>query len=128
MTNPIGSTTLVFQAPPAAPDDDTDPDFSPEPAREIVRRPIRGGGAPGTGGSTGSTGSIDAGGALRMLKGARQAAAGMKISDEQIREVLEDPHDVQPDPTHPERTRLKRGALTVTTGQDGMILRVTRRK
>jgi hypothetical protein len=123
MTNPIGSTTLVFQAPPAAPDDDTDPDFAPEPAREIVRRPARTGGAPST-----ASGSIGAGGALRMLKGARQAAAGMKISDEAIREVIEDPHDVQPDPTHPERTRLKRGALTVTTGQDGMILRVTRRK
>jgi hypothetical protein len=123
MTNPIGSTTLVFQAPPAAPDDDTDPDFAPEPAREIVRRPAHNGGAPST-----ASGSIGAGGALRMLKGARQAAAGMKISDEAIREVIEDPHDVAPDPTHPERTRLKRGALTVTTGQDGMILRVTRRK
>ena len=52
----------------------------------------------------------------------------MKISDDQIRDVLEDPQDVQPDPTHPERTRLKRDGVVVTTGGDGMILRVSRRK
>ena len=63
-----------------------------------------------------------------MLKGARAAAAGMKISDDQIRAVLEDPQDVQPDPSQPTRTRLHRDGLTVTTGNDGMILRVTRKR
>src|SRR4051794_11492000 len=67
-------------------------------------------------------------GELRMLKGARAAAAGMHISDAQIRAVLEDPQDVQPDPNQPTRTRLRRDGLVVTTGDDGMILRVTRKR
>lgn len=119
MTEPIGSTALVFQAPPALPDDETDI-APPEP----VRRPPRSSSPEGGAGQA----RVIPDGPLRMLKGARQAAAGMKISDDAIREVLEDPHEVQPDPTHPERRRLTRGPLTVTTGQDGMILRVTRRK
>ena len=64
---------------------------------------------------------------LRMLKGARAAAAGMKISDAAIRAVLDDPQDVQPDPKQPQRTQLRRDGLVVTTGNDGMILRVARR-
>jgi hypothetical protein len=63
-----------------------------------------------------------------MLKGARAAASGMRISDDQIRAVLEDPQDVQPDPQQPHRTRLHRDGLVVTTGNDGMILRVTRNR
>jgi hypothetical protein len=63
-----------------------------------------------------------------MLKGARQAAAGMRISDDQIRAVLEDPQDVQPDPKQPSRTRLRRDGVIVTTGNDGMILRVSRKR
>jgi hypothetical protein len=65
---------------------------------------------------------------LRMLKGARAAATGMHISDAQIRDVLEDPQDVQPDPNQPKRTQLRRDGLVVTTGNDGMILRVARRR
>lgn len=98
-----GTTALVFQAPPdpvgADPDEVDAPTFRPGP-----------------------------GSSLRMLKGARAAAAGMKISDDQIRAVLEDPHDVQPDPSQPTRTRLHRDGVTVTTGNDGMILRVTRKR
>ena len=127
MTEPIGSTVLVFQAPPSAPEDEDDYLLDDEPTREPVRRTSRPSGAPGGSGARAVGGHVP-GAPLRMLKGARQAAAGMKISDDAIREVLEDPHDAQPDPTHPERTRLKRGPLTVTTGQDGMILRVTRKK
>jgi hypothetical protein len=63
-----------------------------------------------------------------MLKGARAAATGMHISDAQIRAVLEDPHEVQPDPNQPKRTQLRRDGLVVTTGNDGMILRVARRR
>jgi len=106
---PAGSTTLLFQAPPAPPVDDVE-DAPPPRTRT----------APSTGPSTGS--------GLRMLKGARAAAAGMKISDDQIRAVLEDPQDVQPDPKQPTRTRLTRDGITVTTGNDGMILRVTRKR
>jgi hypothetical protein len=52
----------------------------------------------------------------------------MHISDAQIRAVLEDPQDAQPDPNQPTRTRLSRDGLVVTTGNDGMILRVARRR
>jgi hypothetical protein len=52
----------------------------------------------------------------------------MRISDDEIRAVLEDPHDVQPDPNQPHRTRLHRDGLVVTTGNDGMILRVARQR
>lgn len=65
---------------------------------------------------------------LRMLKGARAAATGMRISDAQIRAVLEDPQDVQPDPKQPQRMQLSGDGLVVTTGNDGMILRVARRR
>ena len=117
-----GTTALVFQAPPtptgADPYGADEPPYEPRPAGRD-----RSGGPGGPG-----TGRPAAGSPLRMLKGARAAAAGMKISDEQIRAVLEDPHDVQPDPVQPTRTRLHRDGLTVTTGNDGMILRVTRKR
>jgi hypothetical protein len=112
-----GPTTLLFQAPPALPqDDDTDEVFEEEQAPPTDNRGGRGGGE--TDGPT----------ELRMLKGARAAATGMHITDAQIRAVLEDPHDVQPDPNQPKRTQLRRDGLVVTTGNDGMILRVARRR
>lgn len=120
-----GTTALVFQAPPdpvgADPDEVDAPTYRPGPAgsdRPAARE--RSGGA--------GSGRPGPGSSLRMLKGARAAAAGMKISDDQIRAVLEDPHDVQPDPSQPTRTRLHRDGVTVTTGNDGMILRVTRKR
>jgi hypothetical protein len=110
-------TTLLFQAPPAHPQDDFDEDVvDEEPAPPTNNRGGRGGGE-----NDGPT-------ELRMLKGARAAAAGMHITDAQIRAVLEDPEDVQPDPTQPKRTQLRRDGVVVTTGNDGMILRVARRR
>jgi hypothetical protein len=117
MTNPThdkgAATALVFKAPPSLPDADQELDHDQQPPVDLrSQRP------------QGSAGN----GALRMLKGARAAAAGMKISDDQIRAVLEDPQDVQPDPNQPTRTRLQRDGVTITTGNDGMILRVTRKR
>lgn len=115
---PASTTELLFRAPPSPPDDDVDLDTSGGPERPARR------GSPRNAGDTSQGGSSS----LRMLRGARQAAAGMKISDAQIRSVLEDPQDVQPDPQQPHRTRLTRDGVTVTTGNDGMILRVTRKR
>lgn len=120
MTNSAASpaarpTTLLFQAPPAHPQDDTD-----DVVDEVQ--------APPTDNRGGRGGDTEGPSELRMLKGARAAAAGMHISDAQIREVLEDPEDVQPDPNQPTRTQLRRDGLVVTTGNDGMILRVARRR
>jgi hypothetical protein len=119
MTNSAASpadrpTALVFQAPPALPQDDTD---------DVVEEQ-----APPRGNRGGGSGETEFPTELRMLKGARAAATGMHISDAQIRAVLEDPEDAQPDPTQPTRTRLSRDGLVVTTGNDGMILRVARRR
>ncbi len=119
-TTPAGSTDLLFQAPPSLPADDLhDEDLRPATDRGPRR-------AAGDGARPASPSAP--GGNLRMLKGARQAAAGMKISDDQIRAVIEDPQDVQPDPNQPHRTRMTRDGVTVTAGNDGMILRVTRRR
>jgi hypothetical protein len=122
-----GTTALVFQAPPVPAG--VDPYEVDEPTHE-PRSAGRGpsGRSGGTGGSGSPVNGQPAVGPLRMLKGARAAAAGMKISEDQIRAVLEDPQDVQPDPSQPTRTRLHRDGLTVTTGNDGMILRVTRKR
>jgi len=125
------ATALVFQAPPSLPDPDPDwgpdwdldedPDFDADRPRATGRGNGRSSGPAGNG-------ARQTAGPLRMLRGARAAAAGMKISDEQIRRVLDDPQDVQPDPSQPTRTRLQRDGVTVTTGNDGMILRVTRKR
>jgi hypothetical protein len=117
-SNTAGPTTLVFQAPPPRPDDIDDLDD----LDDIQALPTD-----NRGGHQGVSGPAGAPRELRMLKGARAAAAGMKISDAAIRAVLDDPHDVQPDPKQPQRTQLRRDGLVVTTGNDGMILRVARR-
>lgn len=115
--NTAGPTTLVFQAPPARPDElDELDDLLETQAPPTDNR-----------GSRGATGASGGPRELRMLKGARAAATGMKISDAAIRAVLDDPQDVQPDPKQPQRTQLRRDGLVVTTGNDGMILRVARR-
>lgn len=119
-STPVGSTDLLFQAPPSPPGDDLYDDDMSGPTNG-PRIPLGNGGQSA---DPATSGPSD----LRMLKGARQAAAGMKISDDQIRAVLEDPQDVQPDPKQPHRTRLTRDGVTLTTGNDGMILRVTRRR
>ena len=114
-----GPTTLVFQAPPSRPDDDID---ELDDVADLQAPPTD-----NRGSRSGSAGPASGSGELRMLKGARAAASGMKISEAQIRAVIEDPHDVQPDPKQPQRTQLRRDGLVVTTGNDGMILRVARR-
>lgn len=116
-TTPADPTTLVFQAPPTRPPDDTD-----------AIDDVRGGRTRSPGGRGRATGGPGGPGELRMLKGARAAATGMRISDAQIRAVLEDPQNVQPDPNQPQRTQLRRDGLVVTTGNDGTILRITRRR
>jgi hypothetical protein len=109
-------TTLLFQAPPSHPQDDLD-----DVVDEVQAPPTN-----NRGSRTGD--DIDGPTELRMLKGARAAATGMHITDAQIRAVLEDPEEVQPDPNQPTRTQLRRDGLVVTTGNDGMILRVARRR
>jgi len=64
---------------------------------------------------------------LRMLRAAREAASGMGISDDKIRDVVENPDEVGPDERNPARMRLLGGGLEIIVGSDGMILRVLRR-
>jgi hypothetical protein len=66
-------------------------------------------------------------GALRMTRGAREAATGMKIMDAEIQRCLDAADDVSPVPDTPSRTRFRRGSLVVIAGADGMVLRVNRR-
>jgi len=115
----VRPTTLLFQAPPAHPEDDLD--YLDDVVDEEQAPPTNNRGGRSGGDTDGPT-------ELRMLKGARAAATGMHISDAQIRAVLEDPEDAQPDPNQPTRTQLRRDGLVVTTGNDGMILRVARRR
>lgn len=66
-------------------------------------------------------------GPLRLTRGARAAATGMKIAEADIRRCLDVPDDASPDPRTPSRTRFRRGNLVVLAGADGMVLRVDRR-
>jgi hypothetical protein len=113
--NPAGVTTLLFRAPPALP---------PEDPEDLVEESAPRRHASGSRSGLAETGPRE----LKMLKGARAAAEGMHISDAQIRAVLESPQDVHSDPNEPKRTQFRRDGIVVTTGQDGMILRVTRRR
>ena len=124
MTNSAASpaarpTTLFFQAPPPHPQDDMD-DMD-DVVDEVQAPPTDNRGGRHGGDTEGPS-------ELRMLKGARAAATGMHITDAQIRAVLEDPEEVQPDANQPTRTQSRRDGLVVTTGNDGMILRVARRR
>ena len=65
--------------------------------------------------------------ALRMTRGAREAASGMKVTDTDIRRCLDAPDDVSPNPDTPSRTQFRRGNLVVLAGADGTVLRVNRR-
>ncbi len=64
---------------------------------------------------------------VRMTRGAREAATGMKLADADIQRCLDAPDDVSPDERTPSRTRFRRGELVVLAGADGMVLRVDRR-
>lgn len=104
--------TLTFLAPPSL-GDDRAPDA-------VVSPPS----APGRDRGPGRRGRAG----LRMTRGAREAATGMKVTDTDIQRCLDAPDDVAPDPNAPSRTRFRRGKLVVLAGADGMVLRVDRRR
>ena len=64
---------------------------------------------------------------VRMTRGAREAATGMKLADADIQRCLDAPDDVSPDERTPSRTRFRRGELVALASADGMVLRVDRR-
>ena len=104
----MSAPALTFLAPPSTGDDHDDTTAPAGPA-----------GAPPRGGQANP--------ALRMTRGAREAATGMKVTDADVQRCLDEPDDVSPDPNTPARTRFRRGALVVLAGADGMVLRVSRR-
>ena len=117
MTAPV----LTFLAPPSSRDDhpggaaDT---AIPTPVR--LARPTRPGAQPPAENGQPTQ-------ALRMTRGAREAATGMAVTDADIQRCLDAPDDVSPDPNTPSRTRFRRGKLAIIAGADGMVLRVNRR-
>ena len=109
----MSAPALTFLAPPPTgydhDDDPADvglPGSPPRPAGP----PVRGQQAP----------------VLRMTRGAREAATGMRVADADIQRCLDAPDDVSPHPDQPTRTRFRRGTLVVLAGADGMVLRVSR--
>ena len=104
---------LTFLAPPSFADDDVSPQI-PAPTS-----PIRSTGRTASGRQVAAT--------VRMTRGAREAANGMKVADADIRRCLDAPDDVSPDENTPSRTRFRRGKLVVLAAADGMVLRVNRR-
>jgi hypothetical protein len=111
---------LIFLAPPSP---GGDHDGSPD-------RAIPSYGGPGSGTRPAGRRARDdrPAGALRMTRGAREAATGMKVADEDIQRCLDAPDDISPDPNTPSRTRFRRRNLVVVAGADGTVLRVDRRK
>ncbi len=113
---------LTFLAPPsidAGPDEELH-DVTAEPPPGRSRRDQ-------AGPRDRSDAAADDPGALRMTRGAREAAAGMGVSDADVQRCLDEPTDVSPDADNPARTRFRRGDLTVTAAADGMVLHVARR-
>jgi hypothetical protein len=114
----LGAPALTFLAPPSlGEDDDTYTDTSTSVWPTSSSRPAA---EPRTGNRRTAAG-------LRMTRGAREAATGMKIADADIQRCLDAPDDVSPDPNTPSRTWFRRRNLTVVAGADGMVLRVNRR-
>ena len=64
---------------------------------------------------------------LRMTKPAAEAARRSNISEAQIRSVLENPNDVEPDRDNPDKTRFTKGSLIVVAGKDGVVLAIYKR-
>ena len=111
-TTPVGSTTMLFVEPPlTAAASYQDQDYYQEPPSH---------GPAGLGAAQAT--------ALRMMRGAREAATGMGISDDKILALIENPEDIGPDERDPARMCLRGGGLEVIMGADGMILRVLRRR
>ncbi len=65
---------------------------------------------------------------LRMTKGASAAAAADGVGEDEIRAVIADPQEIEPDPAGNGRMRLRRGTLTVVVARDGAVLSVRSRK
>jgi hypothetical protein len=112
MTTPL----LTFLAPPSFGDhhDDSSPQI---PA---ATSPIRSTAHTASGRQVAAT--------VRMTRGAREAATGMKVADADIQRCLDAPEDVCLDENTPSRTRFRRGNLIVLAAADGMVLRVNRRR
>ncbi len=108
---------LTFLAPPSFSDGSADTSVSPSEEHRSRRRSAES--APAH-----RRRSV---GALRMTRGARAAATGMKLAEADIQRCLDTPDDVSPDDNSPSRTRFRRGTVVVLTGADGMVLRVERR-
>jgi hypothetical protein len=109
----MSAPALTFLAPPSTgydPDDAMDVRSPTDPTRPA-----------------GPTSRGRRGPALRMTRGAREAATGMGIADADVQRCLDAPDDVSPHPDTPTRTRFRRGSLVVLAGADGMVLRVSRR-
>jgi hypothetical protein len=110
----MSAPALTFLAPPSSGDDhdDTSPDVW-SPTSPVRSGPSSRNGSPAP--------------ALRMTRGAREAATGMEIADADIQRCLDAPDDVSPHPDTPSRTQFRRGTLVVLAGADGVVLRVGRR-
>jgi len=70
----------------------------------------------------------DAPAPLQMTKGAAAAAAADGVSDDDIRLVIADPDELEPDSAGNGRMRLRRGTLSVVVARDGAVLSVRDRK
>ncbi len=114
----MNAPRLTFLAPPSTP-------AGPDEELHDVTAELSGPGRTAPRESAGGSPDTDDG--LRMTRGAREAAAGMEISDADVQRCLDEPTDVSPDPNNPARTRFRRGDLTVTAAADGMVLHVGRR-
>ena len=109
---------LTFLAPPSLGDDNCTDTASPAPVWPTsATRP----------GAQPRARAHQRAGNLRMTRGAREAATGMRVTEADIKRCLDAPDDVSPDPNTPSRTRFRRGNLVVVAGADGMVLRVNRR-
>jgi uncharacterized protein (DUF58 family) len=106
---------LTFLAPPSFGDhlDDSSPHFP------SATSPVRSTAHMASGRQVAAT--------VRMTRGAREAAVGMKVGDADIQRCLDAPDDVSPDENTPSRTRFRRDQFIVLAGADGMVLRIDRR-
>lgn len=108
----MSAPALTFLAPPSFGDDHDDDSRTDATATRSAAHP---------------TGGRQSAATVRMTRGAREAATGMKVAEADIQRCLDTPDDVAADPNTPSRTQFRRGTLVVVAGADGMVLRVVRR-
>jgi hypothetical protein len=122
LDNWMTAPAMTFLAPPTVGGDHDDAsDHAPFPTEGRTGRPARAA-------ARGTEPRRRPESGLRMTRGAREAATGMKVGDADIRRCLDAPDDVSPDENTPSRTRFRRGNLVVLAGADGMVLRIDRRR